>query len=250
METLPRIVIIDDDKDICDSVVTFFQARNFIINSFTDSPTGLNFIAHNAVDLVILDMMMPTIDGIECCRRLRQYSQVPILMLTAITDDVEHAVALAQGVDEYLTKPFNLRILLAHIKAMLRRQTLPPTQQQEKKTKSVVVEHDIYEFSGWQLNVSKRCLLSPHKVEVILSAAEYNLLVFLVEHPNHVLTRDFLLNATSNEADNFDRSIDTLVSRIRRKMEAQMPEPRIIKTVRNGGYIFESSITQSKLSVS
>ena len=197
--------------------------------------------------------MIPEIDGIECCRRLRQYSQVPILMLTAITDDVEHAVALAQGVDEYLTKPFNLQILLAHIKAMLRRQKQTistTTQQPSKTTKSVEIEHDVYEFSGWQLNVSKRCLLSPNNIEIILSAAEYSLLVVLVEHPDRVLTRDFLLNATKTEADTFDRSIDTLISRIRRKMEAHMPEPRIIKTVRNGGYILESTIRQHKLSVS
>jgi two-component system OmpR family response regulator len=188
------------------------------------------------VDLIILDIMLPGEDGLSLCRRLRAESRVPILMLTARGDEIDRIVGLEMGADDYLSKPFNPRELLARVRSVLRRaHSLPDNLAAE----------DVhgYRFAGWRLDTRLRQLLSPAGVLVDLSGAEYKILRVLVEHPNRVLTRDQLLEFTQGrEAGAYDRAIDVQIGRLRRKLDDDPREPRLIKTVRNEGYVLAAVV--------
>jgi len=178
---------------------------------------------------------LPGEDGLSLCRKLRASTATPVIMLTAMGEDVDRIVGLEMGADDYLPKPFNPRELLARIKAVLRRvQSLPAASP----------KGDTAKFDGWTLDLGSRRLTSPQGEEVELSTGEYDLLLAFATHPRRVLSRDQLLDlARGRTAAPFDRSVDIQVMRLRRKIEADPKEPRLIKTVRGGGYMFAAEVT-------
>jgi two-component system OmpR family response regulator len=181
--------------------------------------------------------MLPGDDGLDLCREIRQRSTVPIIMLTARGDETDRVVGLELGADDYMAKPFSARELVARIKSVLRRaRALPENLRQEEVT--------AYRFAGWTLDLATRNLLSPAGVVVALSGTEFRLLRVFVEHPNRVLTRDQLIDLMlSRDAGPFDRAVDVQVSRLRRRLDDDAREPRLIKTVRSHGYVLAAEVT-------
>jgi two-component system, OmpR family, response regulator len=189
------------------------------------------------IDLVILDIMMPGEDGLSLCRRLRANGSMPIIMLTAAGGETDRIVGLEVGADDYVPKPFSTRELLARVRAVLRRSAMPVPG-------SPAGARRVFEFAGWRLDVTRRQLYSPAKALVDLRAAEFDLLLALVERPNHVLARDQLLDlARGRGATAFNRSIDVYISRLRHRIEVDPKEPDLIKTVRSEGYVFAAPVT-------
>ena len=235
-----HILIVDDDAGIRDLLGQFLQKHGFKTSLASGGEAMRAALAKETIDLIILDIMMPGEDGITLCKQLRQKSQIPIIMLTAAADDIDRIIGLEMGADDYISKPFNPRELLARIKAILRRSF---------QVDSVVAKRPgdahTYVFAGWQLNKIERRLYSPDGVEISLSTGEYNLLLVFLKHPHHVLSRDQLLDLTRNRmAGPYDRSIDIQISRLRHKIEVDHKAPQIIKTVRGGGYVLSTEVSQ------
>jgi len=232
MEQQPHILVVDDNREIRDLLQRFLVDHGYRASVATDGTVMKQVLGDNAIDLVILDLMLPGEDGLTLCRNLRVESAVPVIMLTAMGEETDRIVGLEMGADDYLGKPFNPRELLARIKAVLRR-TAPFQERQAKESAPVL------RFNGWSLTPQNRELLDPDKVLVPLGSAEYALLMAFVTHPGRVLSRDQLLDlARGRDSRAFDRAIDTLVSRLRKKLGDDPRNPRIIKTVRGGGYLF------------
>ena len=233
----PHILIVDDDRELRSLVSNFLTSSGYRV-SLADSGAAMTQTMSAArIDLVILDIMMPREDGLSICRRLRAGGSMPIIMLTAAGSETDRVVGLEMGADDYLTKPFSTRELLARVRAVLRRALMPAPG-------SAAGAGRIFEFAGWRLDVTRRQLYSPAKALVDLRAAEFDLLLALVERPKHVLTRDQLLDlARGRHANAFDRSIDVHISRLRHRMEIDPKEPLLIKTVRGGGYVFTAAVT-------
>jgi two-component system OmpR family response regulator len=193
-------------------------------------------LQRSAPDLVVLDIMMPGEDGLSVCRHLRATSDLPVILLTAVAEDTDRIVGLEMGADDYVTKPFNPRELLARIKAVLRRANSLPPRRSGPRSKAI-------RFDRWTLEVGRRELIGADGVAVPLSTAEFRLLAVLLDHPGLVLTRDQLLDLTvGRTADVYDRSIDNQVSRLRRKIEADPRNPVLIKTHWGGGYSFAAEV--------
>ncbi len=229
----PQILLVDDDPDIQSLLATFFDRHGHAVTIAQDGRAMFAALARQAFDLVILDIMLPAEDGFSLCRRLRAQSKVPVIMLTAVGEQTDRVVGLEIGADDYLVKPFDARELLARVKAVLRRTTDSFDEAPRSETRPSLV------FAGWRLDVARRELRSSANTLIPLSGGEFDLLLAFAEHSQHVLTRDQLLDlARGASHDAFDRSIDVQVSRLRRKLEADARSPELIKTVRNGGYIF------------
>ena len=190
------------------------------------------------IDLILLDLMLPGEDGLSLCRAIRAESNTPIIMLTAKGDEVDRVIGLEMGADDYLPKPFGSRELIARIKAVLRRgnEKLPTTKSTQRPKR--------YHFDRWTLDTGARELLRDDGITVPLSTGEYDLLIALAERPQRVLNRDQLLDlARGRSAAGLDRSIDTQVSRLRKKLERDSSDPKIIKTVWGGGYMFTPTVS-------
>lgn len=186
----------------------------------------------SAVDLIVLDIMMPGEDGLTLCRELRAHSDTPIILLTAVADETDRVIGLELGADDYVTKPFNPRELLARIKVVLRRTHALPPQRLQPAADTIV-------FDRWTLDVARRELVGEDGVSTPLSSGEYRLLMVLLDHAQMVLSRDQLLDLTQGRAAKvFDRSIDNQVSRLRKKLERDTKRPALLTTVRGGGYLF------------
>jgi two-component system, OmpR family, response regulator len=189
-----------------------------------------------AVDVVLLDLMLPGDNGLELCRRLRSESNIPVIMLTALGAETDRIVGLEMGADDYVVKPFSQRELLARIRAVLRRTSSLPYDARSAST-------GLLAFSGWRLDAAKRQLEASDGTLVMLTSGEFDLLVALCQHPQRVLSREQLLDLTVGRgAEPFDRSIDIRISRLRRKIEEDPKNPKIITTVRSGGYFFAAEV--------
>jgi two-component system OmpR family response regulator len=239
MNTTPHILIVDDDAGIRDLLGQFLQKHGFETLLARDGKQMWELYEQSTVDLIILDIMLPGKDGVTLCKELRQKSPIPIVMLTAISEDIDRIIGLEMGADDYLSKPFNPRELLARIKAILRRSSGAAGSMEQKTKKN----SRVFNFSGWSLNRVERRLYSPDQVEISLSTGEYNLLLAFLERPHQVLSRDHLLDLTRNRpAGPYDRSIDIQISRLRHKIEEDHKSPQIIKTVRGGGYVLSTEV--------
>lgn len=237
-----KILIVDDDAEIRSLLGQFLGKYGYEVALAEGGVAMDQILEQGPVDLVILDIMMPGEDGFELCRRLRRTSQVPILMLSAAGDETDRIVGLEMGADDYLPKPFNPRELLARIKAILRR-TDNNGDNNEDTDDDYAHADQIYCFEQWQLDMGMRRLISPDGLDIDLTAGEYSLLSAFVENPKRVLSRDQLLECTHNRsAGPFDRTIDVQVSRLRQKIEEDPKSPKIIKTVRGGGYMFTAKV--------
>jgi two-component system OmpR family response regulator len=234
----PHILIVDDDREILDLVGRVVEREGYRVSRAGDGPGMHRILEKGAIDLIVLDIMLPGKDGLTLCRELRgEQVAIPIIMLTAKGDDIDRILGLEMGADDYLPKPFNSRELLARIKAVLRR--TPTTAQEQAKGLPRFIG-----FAGWRLDTGKRELLSSDDVVVTLSTGEFGLLLAFLGRPQTVLSRDQLLDlARGRSAVLFDRSIDIQVSRLRRKLGDDPKEPRIIKTVWGGGYLFTPDVT-------
>ena len=236
MTATPHILLVDDDRQIRTSLGRFFAANRLRVTQAKDAAAMSAALEKGRFDLIVLDVMMPGEDGLSACRRLRRTSKIPILLLTAMSDETDRIVGLELGADDYVCKPFNPRELLARIRAILRRAGSEPEERPPASSLN---------FEGWRLDRVRRTLRDPGGSLVELTAGEYDLLVAFAEHPQHVLTRDQLLDLTRGRVSGpFDRSIDVQVSRLRRKIEADPQQPELIKTVRAGGYIFCAVIAE------
>ncbi|MEA1676812.1 response regulator [Nitrospirillum sp. BR 11163] len=228
----PTLLIVDDDEDILSLLTLFFRKHGYTVLVAENGAAMAQALAGGMVDLVILDIMLPGEDGFSLCRSLRATSRVPVIMLTAMADHTDRVVGLEIGADDYLTKPFDARELLARVKAVLRRTG-------EASGRMPADARPYLSFAGWRLDVARRELRSADGTLVLLSGGEFDLLLAFVEHPQRVLTRDQLLDlARGLSHAAYDRSIDVQVSRLRHKLEDDPKNPALIRTVRNGGYVF------------
>jgi two-component system, OmpR family, response regulator len=234
MTQVPHIAVVDDHREIRDLIAKYLQQQGYRVSTAKNGTALRRLVECGAPDLVVLDIMMPGDDGLTLCRELRTRSgpSIPIIFLTARSDETDRVIGLELGADDYLVKPFSSRELLARIKAVLRRVNSLPPQRADRRAGSV-------RFDRWVLSLSRRELQSDDGVGIPLSTAEFRLLKVLVDHPGMVLSRDQLLDLTvGREADPFDRSIDNQISRLRRKVELDPKTPMIIQTHRGGGYSF------------
>ena len=238
MDSAPHIAVVDDHRDIRDLVGKYLMQHGYRISLAENAVAFRRLLERNALDLVVLDVMMPGEDGLSLCRHLRSTTDLPVILLTAMAEETDRIVGLEVGADDYVSKPFNPRELLARIKAVLRRvQSLPP-QKGRLATKVV-------RFDRWTFDVNRRELTGDDGVAVPLSTAEFRLLCAFLDHPGLVLSRNQLLDLTvGRDADPFDRSIDNQVSRLRKKIEADPKGPALIKTHWGGGYSLAAQVEQ------
>lgn len=253
MEKLDHILIVDDDPDIRDLLAQYLEKNGVKVSTAANGKQmravlgiGDHAPVDFPVDLIVLDLMMPGEDGLSLCRDLRANGActLPILMLTARTEETDRILGLEMGADDYLTKPFASRELLARIRAILRRTRMLPANLRIKENSNMLT------FGTWRLDTIARHLLDASGTMVALSGAEYRLLRVFLDHPQRVLNRDQLLNLTQGrEADIFDRSIDILVSRLRRRLSGNhrddMQNISYIKTMRNEGYVFSAAVQET-----
>ncbi|MGH6901915.1 MAG: response regulator [Geminicoccaceae bacterium] len=236
MESSAHVLVVDDHREIRDLLARYLAKCGLRVSVAESAAKARRVLETSAIDLVVLDVMMPGEDGLSLCRHLRATTWVPVIMLTAMAEDTDRVIGLEIGADDYVVKPFNPRELLARIKAVLRRANSLPRQR-------TAPDAGIVRFERWQLNVGRRELTDEDGVGIPLSTSEFLLLRALLNHPKMVLSRDQLLDITRGRAANvFDRSIDNQVSRLRKKIEADPREPSLIKTVWGGGYMFTAEV--------
>jgi two-component system OmpR family response regulator len=232
LENEAHLLVVEDDGEMRQLVVKFLRQNGFKVTGVRDGAEMWDTIAATPVDLILLDIMLPGQSGLDLCRALRARSRVPIIMVTARGEETDRIVGLELGADDYLPKPFNRRELLARIRAVLRRATTPPDTESAERSGRI-------EFADWRLDTRRRELFAPDGSAVELSGAEYDLLLTFLEHPQRVLNRDQLLDLARNRvANGLDRSMDVMVSRLRRKIEPDGSSPTMIRTVRGAGYMF------------
>ncbi|WP_248313044.1 response regulator transcription factor [Bosea sp. F3-2] len=234
-----HILVVDDDPQIRLLVARFLQRYGYQVTGAPDGRVMMDVLAHAAIDLIVLDLMLPGRSGVELCRDLRVTSQIPIVMLTARNEESDRIMGLEGGADDYVTKPFSPRELLARVRAVLRRSRAARGSVEARRVEAI-------NFDGWRMDLRRRELVSPGGMLIDLSTGEFDLLVAFVEHANRVLSREALLQfAKARTSDDpFDRTIDVQISRLRRKLEADASGGQLIKTVRGAGYIFTSSIAR------
>ena len=234
----PHILVVDDHSEIRDLLKRFLEQHGMRVSCARDGKEMKRLLDERECDLRVLDRVVAGGDGPTLCRGLRVESRLPIIMLTAMGEETDRIIGLEMGADDYLAKPFNPRELLARIKAVMRR------TQAEIQPVPETLTRDL-RFDRWLLDINRRELVDEEGVGMSLSTAEFDLLKVFLERPQRVLSRDQLLDlARGREAVAFDRAIDTLVSRLRRKLERDPKNPELIKTIWGGGYLFAADVTQ------
>ena len=233
-----HILAVDDDEPVRELLASYLASEGYRVTTAPDTATAKQALEGDPIDLVICDLRLPDGDGLGLVRQIRTETHLPVIILSSKDQDVDRIVGLELGADDYLTKPFNPRELLARIKAVLRRvagEGRPPRSPDELRA--------VVQFANWELDLTAQRLRGQDGREVELTKAEFGLLAAFVKRPQRVLTRDQLLDLTrADGAEVFDRSIDVLILRLRRKIEANPKEPRIIKTERGAGYVFDAKV--------
>ena len=230
----PHVLIVDDERDILDPLASYLSKNGFRVSKARDAAAAREILAGRSIDIALIDIMMPGEDGLSLTGFIRAMSKVPVILLTAKAEETDRIVGLELGADDYVTKPFSPRELVARIKAVLRRTS---------EHGVTAPDADAYAFGSWVLRTGERELVDKDGGEVPLSTGEYNLLLALVTHPKRVLTRDQLLDLTQHrDLGAFERSIDNHISRLRKKLETDPGEPMLIKTVWGGGYTLAADV--------
>lgn len=226
------ILVVDDDPRICQLLSHYLSGEGYRVRTATSADALFQAMAEQSADLIILDLMLPDQDGFVVTRQLRAQSDVPILMLTGRADVVDKVVGLELGADDYLTKPFDRRELLARVRGLLRR-------AQQKEVSAPTDDLAVACFAGWRLDLAGHVLLSPSREPVELTHHEFSLLVAFIKRSQRTLTRDDILNVIAGrDWSPYDRSADVLIGRLRTKLEEDAKNPTLILTVRGVGYKF------------
>ncbi|MBF0307911.1 MAG: response regulator [Magnetococcales bacterium] len=232
MAASDHVLVVDDDPEIRSLVGQYFSRHGFKVTLVSNGKGMQKALEKKEISLIVLDLVLENEDGLELCRNLRATSDIPVLILSAKGEEMDRIIGLEMGADDYLCKPFHPRELLARVKSILRRVRVSHQAEEQEN-------HRNFRFSGWVLDSVARILTSPEGKVISLSGSEHNLLSVFLTHPNRVLSRDQLLDfSQGRETDPFDRTIDMQVSRLRKRLQDDSKDPRLIKTVRSAGYIF------------
>ncbi|WP_280151574.1 response regulator [Piscinibacter sp. XHJ-5] len=232
-DSLPHVLAVDDDPDLRDVLTQYLAKNDMRVTAVSGGAEMDDVLQREVVDCIVLDLKLPGEDGLAIARRLREQGSIPILMLTGRSDEADRVMGLELGADDYLTKPFSQRELLARLRALLRRVKLHSTIADE------VGKLRAYRFEGWELNLRLRRLKSPDGRVQVLPNGEFSLLTALLASPQRVLSRGQLIEQSHLYDDEiYDRSIDVQILRLRRKIEPNPSQPRFIVTERGAGYIF------------
>ncbi|MXO51658.1 response regulator [Erythrobacter gaetbuli] len=236
-ETAPtKLLLVDDERTLREPLAEYLTGQGFVVQEAESAAAARNLLTRDTPDLVLLDIMMPGEDGLSLCRHLVESRGLPVILLTAKGEAMDRIIGLEIGADDYVTKPFEPRELVARIRSVLRRADRVPDQADEEM---------LYSFEGWQLDPLKRRLTDPEGTLVPISTAEFRMLRAFCDHPRQVLDRDRLLDMVQGrEAQLFDRAVDNQVSRLRRKIEADSRDPQLIQTVRGGGYRLAADVVR------
>jgi len=233
----PHVVALDDDPSIRDLLATYLAQNEIRVTAVADGDGLDDTLSREAIDLVVLDLRLPGGDGMQIMHRIRQRSSIPILVLTGIAEEADRVMGLELGADDYLTKPFSPRELLARIRALLRRAQAQSTLAER------VAEVRAWRFGDWELNVGLRKLRDVNGRLVDLTNGEFSLLAALLSAPQRILSRDQLLELSRlHNAEVYDRTIDVQILRLRRKIEDDPTRPRYIRTERGAGYVFDAEV--------
>jgi DNA-binding response OmpR family regulator len=249
-----RILVVDDAPEIRDLIEFYLSGEGFSVDTADGGLALREVMSRQPADLVILDLGLPGEDGLSLTRFLREHYDVGIIIVTGKGDVFDRVIGLEVGADDYLSKPFELRELLARVRSVLRRtrtNSVAPPPHDEPRRNAVDgpdrhERQDLIRFAGWRLDVRRRQLFAPDGREVELSTGEFTLLNIFLQHPDHILTRDTLIDLIHNrKAGPFDRSIDVQVGRLRRKIETEPDKPVLIKSVRGVGYVFTPDVERN-----
>ena len=245
MNNPQHILVVDDDPRIRTMLRRYLEDEGFKVSEANDGVAMRRIFESGTVDLVMLDLAMPGEDGISLARYVRQQSQTPIIMLTGKDDVIDRVAGLEAGADDYVAKPFHLREILARIRTVLRRaQADIPAPAPLSATASS--ESEALHFQGWTMDLLRRELRKPDGGVATLTSAEFELLRVFATHPNRVLNRDQLMELVKGrEWEAYDRAVDTMIVRLRKKIESDPGEPALIKTVRGAGYVFAVPVTKN-----
>ena len=236
LATQPHVLAVDDDPTIRSLVADYLGQNDFRVTAVADGRSMSEVLEREVVDLVVLDLRLQAEDGMGLARRLRDESAIPIIMLTGRRDEADRVMGLELGADDYLTKPFSPRELLARIRAVLRRRRAEVHQGRPEGVRA-------YRFDGWELNLNTRRLTARDGRVIVLSRGDFGLLVVLLGAPHRVLSRDQLLDLSRLHNDEvYNRSIDVQILRLRRKIEPDPADPRYIRTERGVGYVFSVAV--------
>ena len=238
MSTQANILVVDDDPEMLDTVELLLTDAGYQVTTALNGQAALAAMSEGDFELAIVDLRLPGTDGLRLTRMLKEQSYIGVIILSGLGETTDRVVGLEVGADDYVTKPFDNRELLARVRSVLR--------GGEPKPVADSAESNDYVFEGWKLNAATRRLTSPGGSPVELTSGEYNLLLTFVEHPNRVLSRDQVLDFTHRDyAPAFDRSVDVQLGRLRKKIEENPKKPQFIKTVRNAGYMFTAKVAKS-----
>jgi two-component system OmpR family response regulator len=236
-QALAQILIVDDDSGLREHTAAYLAEHGYEVRTAADGAEMQKVLDQADVQLVVLDVMLPGEDGLSICRKLREAGGPPVIMVSALGDDIDRILGLELGADDYVPKPCNPRELLARVRAVLRRRD---GQGEERAGLGRT-----YEFAGYRLDVVRRQLRAPNGVVVLLTAGEFSLLCAFLERPRRILSRDQLLDlARGGEAEVFDRAIDVQISRLRRKLVASSGEA-LIRTLRGAGYMLDQRVVRA-----
>lgn len=231
-----QVLIVEDDPDIGKLLAMTMRENGMTPTIAEDGHVMQSLLRNNTFDLIILDVMLPGEDGLTLCRKIRAEKTIPIILLTALGEEVDRIVGLEVGADDYVTKPFSPREVVARVRSLLRRASygLVATTGQRK-----------LRFDGWQIDPMRRQLHDPTNARVALTTTEFDLLLAFCRNPGRVITREELLSLThSGLAGPIERSIDVHISRLRQKIESDPREPLLLQTVRLGGYLFTAAVEE------
>lgn len=231
-----HILLVDDEASLREPLADYLIRQGYKVQQASDASIARSLLNAYDFDIILLDIMMPGEDGLSLCRFVTDKTDIPVIFISAKTEETERIIGLELGADDYVTKPFSPRELVARIKVVLRR-------AEKGGQKQAGTSGGVYQFSGWTLKCDKRSLVDSEGVNISLSTGEYQMLLALVSRAGKVLNRDQLLDITQGrEAHAFDRAVDNQISRLRRKIEIDPKNPEIIKTVWGGGYVLAGEV--------
>lgn len=234
---LPHVLVVDDDPDVRALLAEYLSDNELRVSVAESGARMFELFEHEAIDLVLLDLRLPGENGLHLAAALRERATVPIVFLTGRADEADRVMGLELGGDDYITKPFSPRELLARVRAVLRRYQMQATLPQRDNQRRA------FRFAGWELNLRTRRLTSPDGAVVGLSNGEFSLLAALCQAPQRVLSRDQLLSMSRlHEAEVYDRTIDVQIRRLRLKLESDAASPVLILTERGAGYRFDTPV--------